>query len=51
MNLSEFETEFLKLGSNYKTKDVDKFNRALIKRQEEVFFLKDISVKESRGKP
>lgn len=42
MNLSEFETEFLKLGSNYKTKDVDKFNRALIKRQEEVFFLKDI---------
>ena len=42
MNLSEFEAEFSQLGSNYKTKDVDRFNRTLIKRQEDVSFLKDI---------
>lgn len=42
MNLSEFEAEFSQLGSNYKTKDVDRFNRSLIKRKEDVSFLKDI---------
>lgn len=42
MNLSEFESEFLKLGGNYKTKDVDKFNRALIKKHEDVSFLQDV---------
>ena len=42
MQLSEFEAEFLKLGSNYKTKDVDKFNRGLIKSNADVSFLRDI---------
>lgn len=42
MNLSEFEVEFLKLGNNYKTKDLDRFSRGLIKKKEDVSFLKDI---------
>jgi len=42
MTLSQFEEEFSKLGNNYKTKDVDKFNRELIKRHEDVSFLRDI---------
>ena len=42
MNLSTFEAEFLKLGNNYKTKDLDRFNRELIKRQEDVSFLSDV---------
>lgn len=42
MNLLEFEEEFSKLGADYKTKDVDKFNRELIKRKEDVSFLKEI---------
>lgn len=42
MNFSEFENEFKKLGNNYKTKDVDKFNKDLIKRKVDVSFLKDI---------
>ena len=42
MNLQEFEAEFSKLGNNYKTKDVDKFNRDLIKRGVNVSFLRDI---------
>lgn len=42
MNLTQFEAEFSKLGNNYKTKDVDRFNRALIKRHEDVSFLRDI---------
>lgn len=42
MNLSEFEAEFLLLGTDYKTKDVDRLNRALIKRQEDVSCLRDV---------
>ena len=42
MNFSEFEKEFKKLGNNYKTKDVDKFNKELIKRKIDVSFLKDV---------
>lgn len=42
MNFSEFEEEFIKLGSNRKTKDVDKFNRGLIRSHEDVSFLRDI---------
>ncbi len=42
MNLWEFEQEFSSLGSNYKTNDVDRFNRGLIKRKEDVSFLRDI---------
>lgn len=42
MNLTEFEAEFSKLGDNYKTKDVDRLNRALIKRHEDVSCLRDI---------
>ena len=39
MNLSEFEAEFAKLGNNYKTKDLDRFNRELIKKHADVSFL------------
>lgn len=42
MDFIEFEKEFTKLGNNYKTKDVDKFNKELIKRKVDVSFLKDI---------
>lgn len=42
MNLAQFEEEFSRLGSSYKTKDVDRFNRELIKRNEDVSFLRDI---------
>lgn len=42
MNLHEFEKEFSKLGKDYKTKEVDRFNRDLIKRGVDVSFLRDI---------
>ncbi len=42
MNLQEFEKEFSKLGKDYKTKDVDRLNRDLIKRAVNVSFLRDI---------
>lgn len=42
MNFNEFETEFAQLGKGLKTKDIDRFNRSLIKRHEDVSFLKDI---------
>lgn len=42
MNLQEFEKEFSKLGKDYKTKDVDRFNRDFIKRGVDVSFLRDI---------
>lgn len=38
MNYDEFEKEFSNLGDNYKTKDLDKWNRSLIKRGEDVSF-------------
>ncbi len=42
MDLRQFEQEFSSLGTDYKTKDLDKFNRGLIKRCEDVSFLRDI---------
>ena len=42
MTLWEFEAEFQKLGSEYKTKDVDRLNRELIKRNAAVSCLRDI---------
>lgn len=42
MTFNEFEKEFNKLGKNYKTKDLDKFNKNLIKSKIDVYFLKDI---------
>ncbi len=42
MTLDEFEKEFLKLGENYKTKDVDRLNRQLIRQQVDVSFLRPI---------
>ena len=42
MTLQELEQEFSQLGDNYKTKDVDRLNKQLIKRKEDVSFLKDI---------
>lgn len=44
MKLNEFEKEFSKLGNSYKTKDVDKFNRDLIKRKIDVSFLKEVII-------
>lgn len=41
MTLAELEKEFKKLG-NYKTKDVDRLNKRLIKEKTDVSFLKDI---------
>ena len=40
MNFKEFEAEYAQLGKGLKTKDIDKFNRGLIKRHEDVSFLK-----------
>lgn len=48
MNYAEFELEFSKLGSNYKTKDLDRWNRSLIKRGEDVSFLKDYVLSEQK---
>ena len=42
MSIFEFEKEFAKLPVGYKTKDVDRFNRMLIKRKENVSFLRDV---------
>lgn len=42
MEFKEFESKFKELGLNYKTKDVDKFNKKLIKEKEDVSFLKNI---------
>ena len=42
MEFKEFEIKFKELGTNYKTKDVDKFNKKLIKEKEDVSFLKNI---------
>ncbi len=42
MTLQEFELEFEKLGTNYKTKDVDRFCKKLIKEKIDVSFLKEI---------
>lgn len=42
MDLSTFEAEFLTLGNTYKAKDVDRFDRTLIKRGEDISCLRDI---------
>lgn len=42
MELWQLEQEFAKLGENYKTQDVDRLNRRLIKRREDVSFLADL---------
>lgn len=41
MEFNEFEKRFNELGNNYKTKDLDKFNKKLIKSNVDVSFLKD----------
>ena len=42
MDLKEFEKEFATLGNDYKTKDVDRFNKGLIKRGIDVSFLREL---------
>lgn len=42
MTFEEFESKFNELGENYKTKDLDKFNKNLIKSKIDVSFLKDV---------
>ena len=46
--IEEFKQEFNKLGNNYKTKDIDRFNKELIKYNINVSFLKDIIMKEQQ---
>lgn len=48
MDLAEFEMEFAEFGDNYKTKELDRFNRSLIKRKEDVSFLGDLIVSEQK---
>lgn len=48
MNYVEFEKEFSNLGDSYKTKDLDRWNRSLIKRGEDVSFLKDHVLSEQK---
>lgn len=40
-NFSDFKTEFAYLGNYYRTKDIDVFNKKLIKNNKNVDFLKD----------
>lgn len=42
MTYKEFINKFNELGSNYKTKDLDRFNKNLIKNKVDVSFLKEI---------
>jgi len=42
MKIKEFEIKFNELGTNYKTKDLDRFNKSLIKSKVDVSFLRDI---------
>ena len=42
MRLEEIEKEFSKLPENYKTKDVDKLNRKLLKEKQDVSCLKNV---------
>lgn len=44
MNLNELEIRFNALGENYKTTDVDRLNKQLIKEGADVSFLKDIVI-------
>ena len=44
MTLKELEYEFSLLPKNYKTKDIDNLNKKLIKRKEDVSFLKNILI-------
>ncbi len=42
MDIHQLEQEFAKLGEHYKTQDVDRLNRQLIKQREDVSFLADL---------
>ena len=48
MTLNELKIEFENLGQNYKTKDVDRLNKKLIKEKQDVSFLKDICLAEQK---
>lgn len=48
MTLNELKLEFENLGQNYKTKDVDRLNKKLIKEKQDVSFLKDICLAEQK---
>lgn len=48
MTLNELKLEFENLGQNYKTKDVDRLNKKLIKEKQDVSFLKDICLDEQK---
>ena len=52
MDLIEFEHEFLKLGRDYKTKDVDKFNRRISRLDKSNDFVKfSIRIVNSENEP
>ncbi len=42
MTLQEFEAEYRKLGNNLKTKDIDGFNKCLIREKKDVSFLRPV---------
>lgn len=46
MTLEQIKNEFKNLPENYKTKDIDRLNKRLIKQQEDVSCLKDICLEE-----
>ncbi len=48
MTLEQLKQEFINLGTNYKTKDVDKLNKRLIKEKHDVSCLKDICLQEQQ---
>jgi 3-methyladenine DNA glycosylase AlkD len=48
MTLENLKKEFLNLGQNYKTKDVDRLNKRLIKEKQDVSVLKDICLIEQQ---
>lgn len=48
MTLENLKIEFLNLGQNYKTKDIDRLNKRLIKEKQDVSVLKDICLIEQQ---
>ncbi len=48
MELWQLEQEFAKLGEHYKTQDVDRLNRWLIKQREDVSFLADVVLEQQQ---
>ncbi len=48
MTRKEFETAFSELGENYKTKDIDRFSKRLIRENADVSFLKPLVLQQQQ---